>query len=260
MGNLSYENFCDHFARKCKLCNGDKRVLHNSIWTCCPCQHTASVKWRFEQIQLYPLGLKYSKWSDFTGQIKTKNKKTGKLEIGGHLSAPVFINAKKKAMEYCFDAEGELIVHKNLNNGRNIVIVGKKNTGKTLLAALILKELVHASCQFNLNIDFKWLKSSDLINASRWDNSKSVDHEFLDNLRHIKFLVIDDIDVLRTGHNNPPDITSLDVLFDHRFVYRYPTVVICTLDFFKAASKFEAWGKGFSSLLSRSDNVLIELY
>ncbi len=268
MDTLEYQDYCDYYASKCKICTGKKRVLHNSIWTCCPCQQHATLKYRFEKIQTYPQELKYSKWSDFTGEIKTKNKQTGKLEIGGHLSAPVFINAKKKAMEYCFsssdpsvvdDRRNTLVLHKN--NGRNVVIVGKKNTGKTLLAALILKEVAHASYLFKkLNIDFKWLKASDLINASRWDNDKSVDHEFLNSLNNIQFIVIDDIDMYRTGHNTPPDTVSLDVLFSYRKLASYPTIVICTPEFFKTASKYEIWGREFTDLITRSDNVLIELY
>ncbi len=152
----------------------------------------------------------------------------------------------------------DLVVHKN--QGRNVIIVGGKNTGKTLLAALILKEVANASSIFKLNIDFKWLKASELVNASRWDNSKSVDHEFLDNLNNIDFLVIDGIDVYRTGHNTPPDTVSMDVLFSYRYLASCPTIVICTPEFFKTASKYEIWGKEFTSLLTRADNVLIELY
>jgi DNA replication protein DnaC len=275
MKKLTYQNYCDYYASKCSICESRKRILKNNIWTCCSCQYTATIKWRFEQIEIHPESLKYKNWADFTGEIKGTNKETGKLEILGHLSVPTFMGAKQKAMEYCFgssdikvleDKKKYLSVHKHCMDGQNIVIAGRRNTGRTLLAVLVLKEVVNASCFFNLNLEFKWIKSSDLIDAARWDNSKSIDHVFLDSLYDIHFLVIDGVDIYRGGHNTPPDTISLNVLFNYRRKMAYPTIIICSDVFLNSIlhAKYgdevsRPWGEEFYSLITNPSNVTIEM-
>jgi len=274
MKKLSHSDYLNYYARKCEICHGARMVSCNGVRTCCSCQHTADVKFRFEQIQIYPEELKYKTWSDFTGEIRSKNKETGQSEITGTLSVSDFIAAKKKAMEYCFgysnskvlkDKRKHLIVHKQVSNGKNIIIAGAKNTGKTLLATLILKEVVNASCYFNLNMDFRWIKASDLANKARWFNDKPVDHDYLDSLQYVDFLVIDGLDIKKGGHTNPPDIVSLDVLFQQRSLRSHTTVVVCTSSYLhnflqtQYIDKDTFWGDEFQSLMTHPKNLIIEL-
>lgn len=273
MKKLSHTDYCDYYASKCKKCNGAKRVRVDKGWVSCHCQHVATLKYRFEQFEIYPPTLKYKSWTDFCGYSDGGNQR---------LTPASFVEAKSKAFAYCFgsghlpqnyenilkERSKHLIVHKHCRDGQNVVIVGDRGSGRTLIAALIIKEVAHACMIKNLDIGFKYINANDILSAARWDNSKSIDHDFLNEICDTEFLVIDQIDLPppRGHHTNPPDCVAINKLFADRVLFCYPTIAICSTSFWSQImnprymeSVVEQWGREFVSLLKHENNVVVEL-
>ncbi len=236
----------------------------------CGCQELATLRWHLEQVQVYPDSVKYKDWPDFTGLITDKNAKTS-----GRLIPSSALEAKNKAIEYCFgssnpeavkDRRKNLIIHKHLSSGKNVIIVGGRNTGRSLLACLILKEVIYATSFLNLKLQYKWMKASNILSDARWDNEKPIDHASLDDIAQQHFLVVDDVDVPHGGHNNPPDMVAMNVLFYERKIRQYPHIIVCSDVFWEAASNparaghvIKNWGHEFLGVLNNPHNVIIEL-
>lgn len=143
MKNLSYQTYSDYYASKCKKCLGEKRVLVNNIWTVCICQNSATLKFKFEQFDVNPSSLKYKTWDDFDGFIDGRQV----------ISMESWVSAKRNALKYCFGTDdinvienrkNSLIVHKHRHDGQNVIIVGHPQSGRSLIASLIIKEVAHA--------------------------------------------------------------------------------------------------------------------
>jgi len=269
MSDLSYGDYSQHYADRCHICEGKGHVMYESVRTMCICQHTAKMKWRFEQLEITPSNLKYKNWDDFCGISETGDNK---------LLEQSFIIAKQKALKYCFGSddvtsmhqrEENLIVHKHLDTGKNIIIVGGPQSGRTLLSVLIIKEVVYACRIYNLDITFQCIKSSILQNESRWDTSRPVNHALLDGLKDIDFLIIDNIEKpFQGGHKDTPsDTVSLDTLFYSRNLRNKPTIIICSDNFWECAihPQYQAetlvrWGGEFASLLLDDNNAIIRLH
>lgn len=256
--SLSYADYCDYYSKKCLYCRGDKRILDNrKVWVSCSCQRIASCKWRLEQIPVHPSSLKYKEWNDFTGSI-------GNDTITSLLTAESLIEAKTKAMEYCFGEAGlsgplnrkeNLIINHRIHNGLNIVITGDKSSGKSLLACLIAKEAIRD------NLSVKWIVFSALCNGARWDTHKTIDHDFFDFLANTQLLVIEDID-LEAGYYG--DIFVLDKFFHHRYNPGLATIFLCSRKLLQTIQTSpwvieEKLGKSFVSLVTDSKNVVIDL-
>ena len=269
MSKLSYDDIHIYYANKCSICKGKKRVFYDEVWTVCGCQHIATARWRLEQIQVYPDNLKYKDWSDFTGLIKDKSTTVGRLNPASALEA------KNKAMKYCFgsddpnavkDRRNTLKVQDHISDGQNVIIAGGRGSGRSLLACLILKEVIYATSYFNLRLDYKWIKANSLISAARWDGERPINHDFLDDIQAQHFLVVDGIDLPQGGHNNPPDMVALNLMFYYRKLYQHPTIIVCSDTFWAAVTeqKYEQglikrWGEEFFELINDPGNLVIEL-
>lgn len=267
MKQLTYNDYADYYASKCKICNGEKRVQIKGIWTACICQNSASLKFKFEQLEINPPELKYKTWDDFNGFAN------------GHqiISTESWLSAKQKALQYCFgsinpdvvkDRKSNLIVHKHRYDGQNVVIVGNKGSGRTLIAALIIKEVAHACRIYDLDLSFKYLKAYDLLIAARWDNERSYDYSLLEELTDIDFLIIDEVELLppKGHHTNPPDYHTMNNIFGNRERWKLPTIIICSQSFWGQVSHTKytddiavQWGRPFVSIMNNSDNVLIKI-
>lgn len=269
---LNYQQYCDFHASKCKVCKGQKRVEADGVWVTCSCQYSASVKWRFDQIQVFPEELKYKTWGDFTG-----------IGSSDRLTSDSFVTAKEKALRYCFgSAEPNVVanrsqnsvIHKHLSDGQNVIISGPRRTGKSLIAILILKEVVYSCAIRNRKIDFSWIKLNEIVDAARWSSidrqsAKSIDYVLLDHLSDVDFLFVDGVDLAPTvgNHRHPPDILSLDKLFSNRLVSKTPTIITCTDRFstalFSTSGVNEVriqYGDEFCNLLTHPNNVFIDLH
>lgn len=274
MKKLTYDDYSNYYASKCTSCKGEKRVQIKGVWTICICQNSASLKFKFEQFEVDPPELKYKTWSDFDGHLR--DGKGGKY-LG--IDASSFFAAKQKAGAYCFnvsdieiataDRKKHLIVHQHRYDGQNLIIVGNKNSGRTLIASLVIKEAAYACRIHNLDISFKYIKSHDVLEAARWSNERMTDRPLLDEMADVDFLVIDEIDLLpdRGHHTMPPDYYTMNVLFGNRLKENLPTILICSENFWTNTrqnphiidSVTTQWGKPFMSILNDPSNVVIEL-
>jgi len=240
---ISHSNYCDYFASKCPRCKGLKRVLRDGEWTSCVCQHIATVKWRFEQIKLEPPELKYHNWSDFNGIVR-KRSPEGRMEQTGFIkgmdastAAVVAESARSKAMLYCFDTDDceavkdrstrkkHSIIHNRSLSGDNVVIAGNSQSGRSLLAALILKEVVRASLDSGKLYTFGWINGVRLIQAALWDSNKTIDHALIDEWSELDFLFIDNF------HLRHSKSVCLDDLFFARRCEQRPTIITCSNQF-----------------------------
>lgn len=275
MDSLSYLEWCNWFAGKCFACKGAKRQIINGASKVCACQLRATVKYRFEQVDISPSYLRSKTWDDFTGIIIQAQKAVGSL------SPASTIEAKRKAMEYCFDIpkdrdldkeedldrENRLILHQRLKQGKNIIIAGERNSGRTLLTFLILKEVAHTSVYRSLDISFDLVPSSKIIDAARWDTSKTIDYDFLNESRGIDFLAIDGIDNFSEyGHTAPPDNIAMDSFFGYRKFEALPLIFVCSLKFLAGLSRGtghaavkRSWGEEFLALVTHPNNTVIQL-
>lgn len=266
--------FCDHYANNCVVCKGQKSVVYEGVPTKCICQERATLEYRYSKIPVYPAALKYKDWSDFTGEIKDISTE-GRNETVGLLS-DCGVWAKKKAMAYCFKDTGpdatknrrdNLIVLNHLRDGQNVVIVGGRSTGKTLIAALINREIALAGFYARRQVYFRWVKATKLMEAARWDNNKPVDHDTLEDLVDVDFLTIDGIDMpVRGSHTTPPDSIAMNALFGDRLQRKRPTITVMSDAFYHCATHpslyidvVKTWGEDFLSLITMPTNVVIEL-
>lgn len=270
---LTYADYSNYHAQKCATCKGAKRVQRDGIWVTCGCQFNATAKWRYDQIQIYPEGLKFKTWDDFCGISAT----------GAMLTPESLVEAKGKALSYCFDSPNPSLAKDRVKNsvvldhvrdGRNVIISGTTGSGRSLLAALILKEVVYATAIKQRNVSFHWVRAAELTEAARWATSrvgsvaKAIDRESLDNWSETDFLFLDGMETKAdTGdHRAPPDMTSINLLFSHRLAYKLPTILVCSDRFLKASKTpgywdkiREQWGDDFLSLMNDPGAVLIEL-
>lgn len=262
MKKLTSIEYCDYYASKCITCKGQKRLKHNGVWIACICQINAHDKFRFEQFDINPPDLKYKSWDDFTGIFENIK-----------LTNSSFISAKTKALAYCFNSadlkavsnrKESLIVHKHIDDCQNLIITGVAGTGKSLIASLIIKEVIHACRIHNLKISFEYAKSNDIQDAARWTGTKEIDHVWLDRLSDVDFLIIDGIDIDRGGHTTPPDHTTVNKLFSYR--KEHPNIIICSTEFFLSLKSHRhineivnRWGEEFLSLMRNDKNIVIEL-
>ena len=239
---ISYSEYKEHYASKCPRCKGVKRVLRDHVWTACGCQHLAAVKSRFEQSKLKPSELKYYNWSDFNGSLRTRYP-NGRTEVIGciegmneNTAATVAIRARSQAMRWCFDTDDinlvstrekrqkHSLIHTKSVYGGNVVIAGGHRSGKSLLAALLLKEVVRASIDSGKDYTFGWVEGSVLVDAA-YGFGKYVDFEQLGEWADLHFLVIDNFNVSNTK------VSDLDKLFYDRSYNRRPTIVTCSTEF-----------------------------
>lgn len=266
MKNLTYLDFCNYYASKCKICQSARRVKREGVWTSCICQSIATAKWHLEQFEVNPPSLKYKNWDDFTGTSCTGEHK---------LTDASFVSAKSKALEYCFgttnvlaakDRAKNLVVHKHRYDGKNIIIAGSNQSGKTLISFLIIKEVVYACQIFNLGLTFKCVNFNLLRDAACWDQKKTIDHDFFGQLAEIDFLVIDGVENFVGGHNRHSDVVKLNVLFRSRMVDGRPTIIVCSMEFWRSikdtryVNQFrQLFGEEFLALLMKPENIVIEL-
>lgn len=267
-----YLQYCEFYAASCEKCKGEKRVLEDNVWYSCVCQYNASVKYRFDQIQIYPDNLKYKTWDDFNGIAEGNNR----------LTPSSLVAAKKAVLQYCFSSTTKdciknrlkySILHKHLSTGKNLIIAGKKQTGKSLLSILVLKEVVYSSALQKMKIDFSWTKMHQIIDAARWSISnnqsdKRIDYDFLDYLENVQFLFIDGVDLLPVSgnHRHPPDIMSIDNLFAKRLIKKLPTIITCSDKFYKSLSTQSGlqdvqhqFGEEFCNLVTHRNNSVVIL-
>ncbi len=240
----TYKDYCDHFATTCKACKGDKKVLKEGIWKGCGCQFVATIKWRFDKVQIDPK-LKTLSWGEFDGILNRGCKEDP--DYKKLLDPAIAKKAKYSAFEYCFgtkrfealeDRKKNLCLSSRIGSGQNVVIVGDKQSGKTLLASLILKEVVYASLLFAEEYTFEWIRGYKLLDvASRLDD-RPVDLNRLDELGSADFLFIDGL-VAPKGY-----WSSLDRLVDDRMSVGLPTIVTCSHGFWEGCMGVKGYGAG----------------
>jgi len=268
MKELTSEDYCQYYANKCKICSGKRRIKYQGTWTACVCQQAAILKFRFERFPVEQPDLKYKTWDDFCGWTDVD----GKI-----LTDQSLVDAKSKALQYCFGSSDPaafknrrkyLKVQEHLYDGQNVIIIGDHNTGKTLLAVLIIKEVAHACRIHNRNIGYQYITSWSLKDAARWDNNKSINHDLLNELSEIEFLVIDKLELMpEIGHHtNPPDYNSMNQLFWSRRRLNHPTINICSSLFWSRISDrryhesmSSQWSREFILLLNDPKNLIIRL-
>jgi len=267
-----FEAYYRRFAKNCPRCKGQRTILVNGVLTRCICQNKAVKRLYFDKISISPSSLKYKEWDDFNGSILNLEG-----DVDGALTVSSLEEAKRKAMEYCFDhwdidvdkeRNKAINIDRHLRDGQNLVIFGSPGSGKTLLAVLVLKELLRCMWIRKRDYRYKWIKFTDLVGHARWDNSRSVNHDRLDELSESHFLFIDGIDVYRSGegHNTPPDLIELDRLFSYRRAMSIPTIMTATTslrDAMKApalAGLAKKWcGDELISMMCSSETVRIVL-
>ncbi len=278
MKTLSYEGLQFHYAHDCQLCKGAQSVVDaDDIRRECLCQKLARQKWRLEQVKIRPNSLKYKDWSDFNGAIESNG------EIVGSLTTESALSGRDKAFHYCFGSSFDLNLLKNksshlyvqnhVSDGQNIIITGDSGSGKSLLAVLILKEVICASAFLPHSLDYRWVEGFDLIDAARWtsgsgNSGKGVDHDYLDHIAGLDFLFLEGVGLQAWGHNYPPDHFALDKLFGNRRSMRLPTVMTCSIELWKLAmgrnpsghtEVHRVYGNQFLEILRDSSNIVIDL-
>lgn len=222
---MRIEDYYKEEANKCKKCKGkisqkDKR---------CVCQRIALSRFRWDQLPIHSV-YRSLDWLDFGKRHKTQ------------LSPEIFTKARDMAFAYCFSKKGineirmcqvsdenisniletrrfkQLQLRKRFEDGYNLVILGEEGAGKSLLASLVAREIIHSS-SFIKDMVLKWVPFYELL-AKLDFHYKLVD--FSDDLTYgSDFLIIDDV------HNPPGAINPLliDEIIGTRLSNDFPTIV-----------------------------------
>ena len=158
-----------------------------------------------------------------------------------------------------------LNIDRHLKDGQNIIIAGSVLSGKTLLGVLILKEIANAA-YVGKDLDYRWVRLYNIIDAARWTNAQPIKQSYLDNLAELDFLFVDDVATHRGGHNAPPDHIAMNTLFGTRRLFGLPTIFICSLQFLRMVNNHQSrevladtFGEEMVKLLIKKNNVIIEL-
>lgn len=277
MNQVSYEDLQIHWANGCKFCEGKQTIVDSGgIRRECLCQKGARQKNRLEQVKIRPDDLKYKDWADFNGTIIDRG------EIVGSLTLESALSGRDKAFQYCFGSPfdpsivkrktSHLRVHKHVSDGQNLIITGDSGSGRTLLAVLVLKEVIRASVFIQDSLDYRWVEAYDLIDAARWSNlggsQKGIDYDYLEYLAGLDFLFLEGVGIQTRGHNSPPDHFALDKVFGNRRSHSLPTVITCSRDLWKLlagrnpAGRDEVhriYGNQFLEILQDTNNIMIDL-
>lgn len=257
-------------------------MLRDGDWTSCVCQLIATAKWRFEQIKLEPPELKYHNWCDFNGVVEQRSP-DGRLEQSGYIegmdaqtSALIATEARSQAMKYCFDTtdceavknrsfrKKHSVLYKRMLTGSNVIVAGGRKSGRSLLAALILKEVVRASIDSGKLYTFGWIRNTDLLYAATGFD-KPIDYRSLEDWAELDFLFIDNFTV-----PNPKPV-CLDKLFCDRRYSQRPTIVTCSDSFLHGCHNepmkninpsrvIQMLGEEALSFMTDPSNVVIKLY
>lgn len=260
-----YNKLCEFMARKCVICHGFRRIPNTSY--ICSCQEIARFKWKFDELKIHPKSLKSKKWSDFNGSVQNESG-----EVISSLVDYSIIKAKEKALHYCYgknepDTEKEIpTIDRHLINGTNLVICGDKNSGKTLLATLVVLEIFRCGVAKKKQFSIDWVKMSELADLATWDNSKEISRDTLYELSLLDFLVIDCIDDIFQGKTSPPHTVSLNILFNKRRDNNKPTIFISTEHYYNMCTSpsyelkiTSRMGTEFLNEIASSSNYLIRL-
>jgi hypothetical protein len=187
-----------------------------------------------------PDELKYKRWEDFTGRADPDG--SGEKDF---LDFNVAFKAKLMALEYCYGdtvrnmpMEGsqeaiktltsdnsratKSLILSNKRSGRNVVIIGPKKSGRSLLALLILKEVAWASFHQNHRVSWKYTVGTELLEAATWGAGKTLNLDLLDELTEVSFLLIDNVKT----QNLPASNTELNRVFLARARNRLPTIMV----------------------------------
>lgn len=267
MQNSTYLDLSQWYANRCPHCHGKQYIEIQGSPRRCICQKTATARARLEAVDIVPENLKYMQWKDFTGLIRNDD------EIKGSLTTTSATEGRNAAFRYCYDKDFDLSLTKNpsnlvlsnrLRDGKNVIITGPQNSGKSLLGVLILREACR-SYIIGKNFQFRWVKFYDIINHARWNaKDKEINHVLLDEYAELDFLFIDGVDMHLGGHNSPPDHVAMNVLFGTRRSFHLPTIYICSNVFMQSAKRnidntVTLFGQEFGSSISDPKNTVIEL-
>ena len=104
------------------------------------------------------------------------------------------------------------------NEGANIAFFGDDDTGKTLLASLVAKEIIYSSVLLS-DFDFRWISFNTLINALSFDRT---DYALFDDVSCVDFLILDNVYIPQQG-NYMKNI--LDDIFHERITKKMPILI-----------------------------------
>ena len=229
---MKFEEYSILLSGPCKLCNGKRYIEKDNQQEICKCQLRALIHYRHDQL---PVDLRYKEWGDYTGDNVKKSKE---------IKVRNWEKCRCLAFAYCFSKESiseindcnislgsiQQILKKRISKskiikrkkeGANIAFFGDDDTGKTLLAALVAKEIIYASVLLG-DLDFKWLPFSTLINALNFDRPN---YSLIDEVSCVDFLVLDNVYVPQQGNYMK---NFLDELFHDRRTKRLPIILTGT--------------------------------
>jgi len=140
-------------------------------------------------------------------------------EKPGQAQYNYFLNTMR---QYAFN------IDQNKKNGVNYLIVGRSNTGKTTISSLILKEALKKGYSAFYSI---W---SDLL-GSRFDYS-----DFMDKIKTVDFLVIDDFGVDDVNTSSKYPLVTFENVLKTRYGNLLPTLILSRLTYQELIVRFEA--------------------
>jgi len=231
---LSFDEHAAYFAEHCDKCQGKRFVIEEEKRVICSCQSKALVKHRYDQI---PTDLKNKDWEDYTGdfiqnnkEIRVVNWKESRDIAFGYCFSKKSINQLSKC-ELNLDKIKEILerrfsrsrIKKRYDDGSNLAILGNSFTGKTLLAALVAKEIIYASVLL-IDKDVKWVSFNSLINSLSFNR---VDYDLIDEISYVDFLILDNVNAPKQGNYMK---NVIDELFYNRINQNLPIIITGSSD------------------------------
>jgi len=232
----------------------------------CVCSIAAELKAYIDAIIPYP----YNNYTihDFNGKVVGKNSK---------IPDYIFKKAKNKLLQYCWkDLSLEEVENKSLQEinkksiiqtrykqCKNLVIysddvqISGEQSGKTMIAGLVLKEAIKSRIDSAFNFQtYDWIQYSTL-------KDKLVnDPDSLSNTKLADWLVVDDItnDTLASKNQKLFLSSKLDPFFNERIESNLPTIFVFRFDIKVNLSLFEeAFGVSMSKMAMNQFTHKIDL-
>tara|TARA_Y100000310_G_C20691493_1_gene822566 strand:+ start:2347 stop:3144 length:798 start_codon:yes stop_codon:yes gene_type:complete len=256
------ERYCRYYAERCEHLQGKDNIVLCPLKGRCTCRLAAEIQAYLHTI--LPQGYQQFTIFNFDGR-------RGKEEL---LEAKQVIKIKEQISNYCWglpysrlkdlsarntlDADKSSVMDKRRARGDCVVIHGdaSKQSGRTLIASIILREAIRRRFASNANAlqTYEWVEFESLKAYARAGQ--------LTNYQYADWLVVDNFSQIDTDaprHIKNYIASVIDPFFITRAEENLPTILVFRFNIKSVASMQQFFGVGVERMINRTGTIEVLL-